>query len=276
MQPTINEIAPLLPEIKDTVHKGDLGHIGVIAGSLGMEGASLLASGALTKMCVGKITLAVTKDIIDNFSCRPPEVMVTNRDNLKEFLVDKTAILFGCGFGRNEDNKKTAEFLLKSCTCPLIIDADGLYFITKEMLKGAKCPIVLTPHLKEASRLFNCDINDLIKDPTKITSDFAKETNTTILLKSHYNFITDGNQKYLCHFGAKGMAKGGSGDVLAGITAGAVNLTKSNINGCLFASFIHGFAGTKAQEEKTEYEMTPSDIIDNIYKAFKELKKEVR
>ena len=276
MQPTINEIAPLLPEIKDTVHKGDLGHIGVIAGSLGMEGAAILATKALTKMCVGKITLAVPKDIINNFSSRAPEVMVTNRDNLTEFIKDKDVVLFGCGFGRGEDNKKTAEFLLNNCSCPIIIDADGLYFLTKDMLKSAKCPVILTPHLKEASRLFNCTIDDLIKDPQKITSDFAKETKVTILLKSHYNFITDGNEKYLCHFGTKGMAKGGSGDVLAGITAGAVNLTNSSVKGCLLASFIHGFAGKQAQKEKTEYSMTPSDIIDNIYKAFIELNKHPR
>lgn len=276
MQPTISEIASLLPKIKDTVHKGDLGHIGVIAGSLGMEGAALLAVGALTKMCVGKITLAVENDIINNFSCRKPEIMVTNRDDLGKFIKDKNVVLFGSGFGRKEDNKKTAEFLLNNCACPLIIDADGLYFLTKEMLKSAKCPVVLTPHLKEASRLFNCTLEDLINNPKKITSDFAKETNVTVLLKSHYNFITDGNEKYLCFFGTKGMAKGGSGDVLAGITAGAVNLTASCLNGCLLASFIHGFAGKSAENEKTEYSMTPSDIIDNIYKAFIELKKEAK
>lgn len=276
MQPTISEIASLLPKIKDTVHKGDLGHIGVIAGSLGMEGAALLATKALTKMCVGKITLAVENDIINNFSLRAPEVMVTNRDNLGKFIKDKNVILFGSGFGRNEDNKKTAEFLLDNCACPLIIDADGLYFLTKEALKNAKCPVILTPHLKEASRLFNCTIDDLIKDPVNITCNFAKETKVTVLLKSHYNFITDGNEKYLCFFGTKGMAKGGSGDVLAGITAGAVNLTKSSIKGCLIASFIHGFAGKKAEKEKTEYSMTPSDIIDNIYKAFMELKNEAK
>lgn len=272
MQTTLSDIIPLLPQIKDTVHKGDLGHIGVIAGSLGMEGAALLATGALTKTCAGKITLAVEKDIINNFSCRKPEVMVTSRDNLSEFIKDKSVILFGCGFGRNNDNIETANFLLNNCRCPLIIDADGLYFITKDMLKNAKCPVILTPHLKEASRLFDCSLEDLINNPELTTTRFAKETNVTVLLKSHYNFITDGVNSYLCHFGVKGMAKGGSGDVLAGITAGAVNLTKSTLNGCLLASYIHGFAGSQAQNEKTEYSMTPSDIIDNIYKAFKKLK----
>lgn len=275
-EPEISDIIPLLPQIKNTVHKGNLGNIGVIAGSSGMEGAAILATKALTKMCVGKITLAVEKNIINNFSLRVPEVMVANRDDLGEFIKDKNVILFGCGIGRNDDNKKILEFLLKNSTCPLVIDADGLYFLNKEILKQAQCPVILTPHLKEASRLFDCPINDLITDPVNITCDFAKETKVTVLLKSNYNFITDSNQKYLCNFGTKGMAKGGSGDVLAGITAGAVNLTKSNLSGCLLASFIHGFAGKEAQNEKTEYSMTPSDIIDNIYKAFKELKKEAR
>ncbi len=271
-EPEEEKIKACVPEIKNTAHKGIQGHIGIIAGSLGMEGAAILASESAIKMGAGKVTLAVDKKIINNFSHRAPEIMITDRDNLEKFILDKDVILFGSGIGRSEDNISILNFLIDNLVCPLVIDADGLYFLTKEMLKKAKCPVILTPHLKEASRLFNKNIKDIICYPFDRTMEFTKETGATVILKSNYNLITGENFSYITTFGCKGMATAGSGDVLAGITAGAINLTKAIEKGCLLATYIHGFAGNKAQEEKTEYSTTASDIKDNIYKAFKKLK----
>lgn len=271
-EPSREDILACIPEIRNTAHKGTQGHIGIIAGSLGMEGAAILASEAAIKIGAGKVTLAVENDIISNFCCRAPEIMVTDRQNLRDFFLDKDVILFGSGIGRNKDNISILNLLIENCTCPLVIDADGLYFLNKEMLKNAKCPIIITPHLKEASRLFGCDINDVICYPLEKAQEFANETNTAVLLKSNYNIITDGNFSYITAFGCKGMATAGSGDVLAGIVAGAINLTASIEKGCLLACYIHGFAGQAAQKQKTAYAMTASDIKDNIYKVFKNLK----
>lgn len=271
-EPSLEDIRACLPQIKNTAHKGTLGHIGIVAGSLGMEGAAVLASESAIKMGAGKVTLAVEKDIIGSFCCRAPEIMVTDRHNLKDFILDKNVILFGSGIGRSKDNLSILNTLLENCTCPLVIDADGLYFLTKEMLKKAKCPVILTPHLKEACRLFDCDIDDVVCHPLEKTQEFLQGTSAAIILKSNYNILTDGNFAYITAFGCCGMATAGSGDVLAGIVSGAINLTKSIEKGCLLASYIHGFAGRQAQKEKTAYAMTASDIKDNIYTAFKSLK----
>lgn len=252
------------PQVKNTAHKGTMGHIGIIAGSFGMEGAAMLASGAAIKSGAGKVSLAVSEDIKNNFTLRAPEVMVALRS--ETFINDKDVVLFGCGMGRKEDNLKILEFLIENCKCPLVIDADGLYFLTKDLIKKAKCPIIITPHMGEASRLFDVSISDLIKNPVEITRNFAKETRITIILKSNYNLIVDKAEAYISAFGCPGMATAGSGDVLAGIVASMVHIMPNYIDALINASYLHGSAGRCAQKEKTPYGVTASDILNNIFK----------
>lgn len=252
------------PQIKNTAHKGTMGHIGVIAGSFGMEGAAMLSSAASIKSGAGKVSLAVTEDIKNNFTLRAPEVMLTLRNN--DFIRDKDVILFGCGIGRKEDNQQILNFLIENCSCPLVIDADGLYFLTKDLIKKAKCPIIVTPHMGEASRLFKVDTGELIKNPVEITKEFAKETGATVLLKSNYNLIVSENEAYISAFGCPGMATAGSGDVLAGITASMVHLMPSYIDALINASYLHGTAGRVSQKEKTPYGVCASDILNNIFR----------
>ncbi|MBR2861682.1 MAG: NAD(P)H-hydrate dehydratase [Clostridia bacterium] len=267
------DVAELIPQIKNTDHKGVRGHVGIIGGSFGLEGAVKLASKAAIKNPVGKVSICVPKDCAESFSDRDMNVMLTTQDKIEEFISHKDVILFGCGAGRSENTRKILELLLESCTCPLVLDADGLYFLEKESLKNAKCPVIITPHLKEAGRLFGVLAEELISAPIEHTEKFASETGATVLLKSNYNLICSGKEKYLCLFGCKGMAKAGSGDVLAGITASTVLGTKNALFGALAGAFIHGQAGRFAQEEKTEYSMTASDQCENIFKAYKALKK---
>lgn len=252
------------PSIKNTAHKGTQGHIGIIAGSFGMEGAAILASAASIKSGAGKVSLAVSEDIKNNFTLRAPEVMITLRND--DFIKDKDVILFGCGMGRKEDNRKILEFLIENCTKTLVIDADGLYFLTKDLLKKAKCPVILTPHIGEASRFFGVSVSELVKNPFEITRNFVKETGACVLLKSNYNLIVSENEAYISAFGCPGMATAGSGDVLAGITASMAHIMPTPVEAMINASFIHGKAGNVAQKEKTPYGVTASDILNNIFK----------
>lgn len=252
------------PKIKNTAHKGTQGHIGVIAGSFGMEGAAMLASAAAIKSGAGKVSLAVSEDIKNNFTLRAPEVMLTVRN--EDFIKDKDIILFGCGIGRKEDNHEILNFLIKNCKVPLVIDADGLYYLTKDLIKEAQCPIIITPHMGEASRLFNVKIQELEKNPFEITKGFIKNTGVTVLLKSNYNLIVGENEAYISSFGCPGMATAGSGDVLAGIVASMVHIMPSFTEALINASYLHGSAGRLAQKEKTPYGVTASDILNNIFK----------
>ncbi len=264
------DVKKMLPKLSATDHKGTRGHIGIIAGSFGMEGAALLASCAAIKTGVGKVSLCTDKNCAYNFTLREPEIMLSTQEK-DEFIKDKDVVLFGSGSGRSQSTKEALEMLIENCTCPLVIDADGLYFLSKQMLTKAKCQITVTPHLKEASRLFNVPIDELIKKPVFYTEEFVKETGITVLLKSNYNIICSPEETYITQFGCSGMATAGSGDVLAGITAACIGLTKSSLFGACVASFIHGRAGNCAQTEKTVYGMVASDICNNIFQGYNEL-----
>ena len=139
--------------------------------------------------------------------------------------------------------------------------------VSEDMIKEAKCTIIITPHMGEASRLFNVEIQDLIKNPFETTKEFVKDTGITVLLKSNYNLIVSENEGYISSFGCPGMATAGSGDVLAGIVASMVHIMPSFTEAAINASYLHGKAGFLAQKEKTPYGVTASDILHNIFKG---------
>lgn len=270
-----SDIKSVLPEIRNTVHKGTRGHVGVIASSFGMEGAGMLSAISALRTSAGKVSLSVPEECKEFYASRAPEVMLALRKNISDtekFIKDKDVIVFGPGIGREEkNNKELLECVLSCGGAPVIIDADGLYYLTDEMLKKANRTVILTPHMGEAARLFNISMGELLHDPKKYAADFFDKTGATVLLKSNYNLIA-GKKKYITAFGCRAMATAGSGDVLSGIAGGAMCLTGNTEKACLLASFIHGTAGRYAMNEKTEYSVCASDIADNIYKAFKELR----
>ena len=82
---------------------------------------------------------------------------------------------------------------------------------------------MLTPHIKEFSRLSNLEINDILSNSVEICRDFAKKHGVIVNLKNNVSVISDGINSYLNITGNAGLAKGGSGDVLSGITLGLLN-----------------------------------------------------
>ncbi len=277
LEPELTDIQALLPPIKNTAHKGSNGHVGVIAGSRGMEGAGELAAISALRCGAGKVSMLVPEDCAAYYNGRHPEIMVnaaaiTDSPILHNFIQDKDVILLGPGIGRKEKNAALLETVLAYCTVPLVLDADALYFCSAEKLKAARCPIIITPHLGEAARLFDTDMQILQQDPIGHAKEFASRSGVTLLLKSNYNVICSEEKQFISQWGTPAMATAGSGDVLAGIAASSALLCRENLlNAALLASFLHGTAGRAAQEEKGIYSVTASDISQNIFKAFRAL-----
>lgn len=269
-----DDIKRLLPAVNNVRHKGTRGFAGVIAGSFGMEGAGQLSAISALRSNAGKVALFVKEECKNFYNGRSEEIMLSVYNDPKEaedFIKDKDIIVFGPGIGRDEKhNTSLKDILLYSEGCPLIIDADGLYFLDKEQLKKAKRKIIVTPHMGEASRLFNVDIKDLSSDPVKYASEFYRETGATVLLKSNYNVISD-ERNFITAFGCPAMATAGSGDVLSGILAGTYLTVGDREKACLLASYIHGMAGKRAQAEKSAFSVIAGDVSENIFSAFKKL-----
>lgn len=263
-----------LPKIPANAHKGTNGNVGIIAASYGMEGAGHLAAISALRAGAGKVSLLVPSECAAFFAGRPSESMLCAKgfDYIEEFIRDKDVVLFGCGVGRDIKIKEYLEKLLSICRVPLVIDADGLFYLTAEMLNGVKCPVLLTPHVGEAARLFNITSEELLKKPVFYAYNFIKGTNSTILLKSNFNLTCSQEFAAKTHFGSCALATAGSGDVLAGICASLAHRFNGNMFSCaVHAAFVHGSAGRRAEEKYGAYSTTAEEISKNIYFAIKQI-----
>ena len=176
------------------------------------------------------------------------------------------------GLGSDEQLEEVLEFLIKNYTGNLIIDADGLNALSRmdlNILKMRKGNILLTPHLKEFSRLINKSIEDIKKDSLMLVKEFASTYKVNVLLKGHTTIISDGNDIYLVKTGCPGMANAGSGDVLSGILVGLLAYLPFNLLSISTGVLINGIAGCLAEDDNTDISMIASDTISNIGNAIK-------
>lgn len=264
------------------VNKGDFGKAVVVGGSRDFTGSVMLSNNALTslKMGIGYSAIAIPSSLISCYAnVNPENVVIALKDKGGYIKFDKKAlsnilkyhsIAIGMGIGVSKNVFKTIKFLLENYTGNLIIDADGLNTISKfglEVLKNKKCRVVLTPHVKEFSRLYNLDKQEIINNGINLAKKFANEYNVTLILKSACSIITNGEKVVLNTTGCSGLAKGGSGDVLSGVLAGILARTDDFFDGVCVAPYIFGLAGELAQKEQNEYTIVATDVINNLYKV---------
>ena len=153
-------------------------------------------------------------------------------------------------------------------------DADGLNTLAKmdlSILKDAKAPVILTPHLMEFSRLSGLSIEQIEADPISCAKTFAKEYGVILLLKGCCTAVTDGEVVYLCNRGGAGMATAGSGDVLSGVLAGLHGFVPVSARSVACGAYLAGRAGELAEKESTSISMTASDTVARLPDAVREI-----
>ena len=228
----IYDIKDLFKKRDINANKGNFGKAGLYGGSIEYSGAlklSYLSLSALRSGC-GISRVLVKKEILpllgpsilEQTLCILPSYSDYFYDKLNIYIRDLDSLAFGMGIGTDEYLEEVLEFLIRNYTGNLIIDADGLNTLSRmnlNILKEKSCNILLTPHLKEFSRLINKPIEEIKKDSLNLVKEFASTYKITILLKGHTTTISDGNNTYLVTTGCPGMASAGSGDVLSGILA---------------------------------------------------------
>ena len=278
----INDVKYLVKERNIDSNKGDFGKAGIYGGSIEYSGAlklaylslSALRSGCgISRVLVKKEILPLLgPNILEQTLCILPDYNDKFYDKLKDSIKDLDSLAFGMGLGSDKHLEEVLEFLIKNYTGNLIIDADGLNTLSKmnlNILKEKTCNILLTPHLKEFSRLTNKSIEEIKKDSLNLVKEFAGTYKVTILLKGHTTIITAGNTTYLVKTGCAGMATAGSGDVLSGILAGLLAYLNFSLLTISLGILINGIAGCLAEEDNTNISMIASDTINNIGNAIK-------
>ncbi len=258
-------------------HKGDYGHLLVIAGNLGFGGAALLSSKAAMKSGAGLVSLATRSDHLQSSLSFCPEVMTKKVDTgqtLENYLNLPSVICLGPGLGKDYWSEqmifKSIENACKR-NIPMLIDADGLNLLTK-FLKKLKLPkkIILTPHLGEAATLLSTSVEAIKKNKVSAAKRISKKFNAVVVLKSQQTLICKGENICICDRANPGMATAGMGDVLSGIISSLVAQKLNLFDASCLGVELHSLAGEAYAKKFNQLSLMPTDIIDFLPNFFDE------
>lgn len=274
-------VQKILPERHLEADKWDFGRLLCVCGSKEMPGAACFSIKAATRCGVGLVEAAVPESIYNIVAANIPEALVfsyKSEENIKDIILEKSkkssAVLIGPGMGWSKKTKEIVFNMVKKCICPMVIDADGINAISEniDILKEARSEIILTPHSREMSRLNKKPAEKDLLKRAKYAENFTKEYGVYLIIKGHETVISDKEGVvYLNKTGNESMAKGGSGDVLAGIVGAFLAQGVSPVDAGIISVCIHGMAGDICKKEFSSFSVTPTDLINNLYKAFLKL-----
>lgn len=267
-------------------NKGDMGHVAIIAGSVGMTGAAALSAEGALRVGTGLVTLAVPESLNDIMEVKLTEAMTipvpegpgrafgkASLEKVLEIIEKRDAAVIGPGFGRNQDTIDFTLALLKKLKKPAIVDADALFAVAADLsvLKKLKAPVVITPHPGEMARLLGTTAAEVQSNRLEVARSFAQGHNVTVVLKGAGTVIAapDG-RAFINTSGTPGMATGGTGDVLSGMVGGLLAMGEEPIFAATAAVYVHGRAGEKAAEKLGASSMIASDVAANIADAIQD------
>jgi len=283
------DIKCLFPKRDENSHKGNFGYVGIMGGCIEYSGAVKLANLSSSSLVsgAGVVRLIIPKEI--EVSVMPylleqtlfPIESKNGHMLFDENIIDKAleklkALAIGMGWGESIDNEKILRYILETKDIPVVIDADGLNTLAKmdkSILNKTKCKVILTPHLKEFSRISGYILEEIENNKEKLATDFAKKYNVILLLKGHKTIVTNGEETYLVNRGCPGMATAGSGDVLSGILVGILGYNEPNVLTIAGGAYLAGLAGEIAQKNLNDISMRASDTISKIPEAINEIRK---
>ena len=271
-----------LPQWDPEGHKGDFGKVLCICGSVGYTGAPIFASRAAARTGAGLVFLGVPQSVWPVAAVKSDEAMPfplpETADGKLSLLAEEPirrraagcdAVLLGCGLGRDWQTDTLVQDLL-NMEKPLVLDADGLNAISEnaELLQKRPAVTVLTPHEGEFLRLGG----DLSRGREAAAAAFSQKYGVYLILKGHRTLIADPEGRLAeNNTGNCGMAKGGSGDVLAGMLLSLLGQGCETFDACRAAVWLHGRAGDLAAADKGERSMTPTDLLEQIPYALKNI-----
>ena len=269
-------------------HKGTFGHVLILAGSQDYQGAGILTSYGSLRSGAGLVSLGLPEKVSAKLNCEVlPDVILRNfpeKDGgfaLDENLIGEfggvyDAIVAGPGWGKGQTRRKSVEILAKKWPGGLVLDADALNALANsEVLENHPGNLILTPHLGEMSRLCGKSISEIKENLINISREFALKNNCVLVLKSAVPVIADPSGRVLvCSRPNSGLAKGGSGDLLAGLIGGLLAQGIPALKAAAIGVFLHAEAGEIARQELGADAMTVSEVASLLPRAFKRLRGE--
>ncbi len=274
-------VRELLPQRDPEGHKGTFGKVLCLCGAVGYTGAPVLAAGAAVRSGSGLVYLGVPEDIwsiaavkCDSampfpLPCQAGKLSLAAEEEIRRRMSGCDAVLIGCGLGRSPESDALVR-RLSDTDRPLVLDADGINAFEAHIpeLKRRQGRItVLTPHEGEFFRAGG----DLSRGRESGARAYAARWGVYLILKGHRTIVAAPDGRLAVNTtGNSGMAKGGSGDILAGMTVSLLGQGMDPFDACRAAVYCHGLAGDLAAAELGQRGMTPGDLLLRLPQAFKE------
>jgi hydroxyethylthiazole kinase-like uncharacterized protein yjeF len=281
------EIAPLFPRRRPDAHKGDFGHVAIVAGSRGKAGAALLCGSGALRAGSGLVTIAVPGSIEGGFVARLPEAMTLPleeedgelspraADAVAELLGRMDAAGAGPGLGAGRGAAAVVAAMIGS-SVPAVFDADALNLQAgnPEAFRRRRGPTILTPHPGEAGRLLGRSSRRVQADRAGAAAELARRARSVVILKGAPTITADPSGMLWCNSsGSPALSKGGSGDVLTGIAASFLGQGLDASDAAVAAAFVHGLAGEAAGEARGERGALASETADSIGRVLQMLER---
>jgi len=273
----------MLPDRPEDSNKGTYGRLLVIAGSKGMAGAAYLNAHAAYMTGAGLVRIYTSSDNREILQTLLPEAIITtyeeyNKEELLSLLTWADSVCIGSGLGMSRLSEKILKTVIEYVKVPCLIDADGLNLLAENknyLNQMAERRFVITPHMKEMSRLTGTPVEELKADRIQILKDFISRYRITCVLKDSRTLIASEEKGIRMNLtGNSAMAKAGSGDVLAGVISGWMVQGKEAEDAAELGTYIHGLSGDLAKFEKGVYSVMARDLIEYISKALMKLEEE--
>ncbi len=248
----------LLPREQDT-HKGSFGTLCMLCGSEQMPGAAYLAASGALRSGIGLLKVAAEGTCKQVLQSRLAEPVWVEPSEISR--VDMTAFLCGCGLGRQRD--ELLPRLLPSIAVPAVYDADCINFFAlhRHVMDELSAPYVITPHPMEFARLTGRSTAQIQSDRVHEASRFAIEHGCVVVLKGHGTVVASPDGRTAVNStGSNGLAKGGSGDVLAGVIASLLAQGQTLFDAACIGVYAHGLAGDLLSARYGARGMLPSDL----------------
>lgn len=256
------------------------GHLLLICGSRTYAGAAILTALGARASGVGMLSVAVPESLKPLLSSHLPEALIIGCPENKEGAIASLPFsandlsqfdVVACGPGLTSNAESVIIKVLQS-ECSLILDADGLNILAEhnvaEVLNERTAPTVLTPHLGEFKRLFP-EVTDL-DDRLNAVQTAAQKSSAIVVLKGARTAIANSQGlTWLIAQSSPALARGGSGDVLTGLTGGLAAQSKiiedsSLFNAVATAAWWHAQAGIKAAQERTELGVDATTLTEYL------------
>lgn len=264
-----SDVLSYFPKRKSHTNKGNFGSASIYAGNPLYSGAVFLAANACLKSGAGYTNIYAKEPFYSQAVGKLPAAVLRKFQNFDD-LFFSDAVLVGCGAGVSRELYDAITEILQQYQGTLILDADALNALSifgVEILKNKTCKVIITPHIKEFSRLVQKDVKEVLKNSLELTKKFAREYGVLVVLKNNGTIITDGNRQAINPTGSPALAKGGSGDVLSGFLLGTCARGVDLFEAACASCYLFGLSGELAAKDMGEYSPCALDVVSYLPKA---------